>query len=146
MTAENIRHVGIVTNNLKRSLRFYKDILKFKTVKKMNESGSALSKIFALNGTEVTTVKMKPKDGGSMVELLYFKNPKTKKKIGNVKLNYLGLTHYAMTVKNIDKLYIKLKSEGVNFLHKPLLSEDKKVKLAFCKSPDNVLIEMVQVL
>jgi hypothetical protein len=25
-------------------------------------------------------VKMKPKDGGSMVELLYFKNPKTKKK------------------------------------------------------------------
>ncbi len=51
-----------------------------------------------------------------------------------------------MTVKNIDKLYIKLKSKGVNFLHKPLLSEDKKVKLAFCKSPDNVLIEMVQVL
>ena len=80
MTAKNIRHVGIVTKNLKKSLRFYKDILKFKTVKKMNESGSALSKIFALNDTEVITVKMKPKDGGSMVELLYFKNPKTKKK------------------------------------------------------------------
>ena len=36
----------------------------------MNESGSALSKIFALNDTEVITVKMKPKDGG--VWLSYF--------------------------------------------------------------------------
>ena len=146
MTTENIRHVGIVTKNLKKSLRFYKDILKFKTVKKMDESGIALSKIFALNGTKVTTIKMKPRDGGCMVELLYFKKPKSKKKIGKIDLNYIGLTHYAMTVNNIDKLYLKLKKEGINFLHKPLLSEDKKVKLAFCKSPDDVLIEMVQVL
>ena len=61
-------------------------------------------------------------------------------------MNYAGLTHYAMTVKNIDKLYLKLKKERIGFLHKPILSKDKKVKLAFCKSPDNVLIEMVQVL
>ena len=51
-----------------------------------------------------------------------------------------------MTVKNIDKLYIKLKSKNINFLHKPLLSEDKKSQTCLCKSPDNVLIEMVQVL
>ena len=51
-----------------------------------------------------------------------------------------------MTVKNIDKLYIKLKKKGVAFLYEPLMSEDKNVKLAFCKSPDGVFIEMVQVL
>ena len=127
MTAQNIRHVGIVTQNLKKSLKFYREILKFKTVKRMNESGIALSKIFALPSTDVITVKMKPRDGGSMVELLYFRNPKSKK-IGQLKLNYVGLTHYAMTVKNIDKLYLKLKKKRVGFLHKPILSEDKKLK------------------
>ena len=146
MTTENIRHVGIVTKDLKKSLKFYKEILKFRTVKKMNESGIALSKIFALKDTEVTTIKMKPREGGCMVELLYFKNPKSKKKIGKLKLNYIGLTHYAMTVKDIDKLYLRLKKERIGFLHKPILSADKKVKIAFCKSPDDVLIEMVQVL
>ena len=86
MTAQNIRHVGIVTQNLRKSLKFYREILKFKTVKRMNESGIALSKIFALPSTDVITVKMKPRDGGSMVELLYFKNPKSKKKNRTIKV------------------------------------------------------------
>tara|TARA_B110000503_G_C6991513_1_gene347559 strand:+ start:395 stop:841 length:447 start_codon:yes stop_codon:yes gene_type:complete len=146
MTTTNLRHVGIVSNNLNRSIKFYKDILGFKIIKKMNESGSNLSKVMGLKNVKVTTVKMKPFDGDTMIELLYWKNPVPKKKINCPKLNYFGLTHYAMTVKNIDKLYIKLKNKGVEFLHEPLMSEDKNVKLAFCKSPDGVFIEMVQVL
>ena len=112
----------------------------------MDETGSNLSKIMGLKDVKVTTVKMKPRNGDSMVELLHWKNPKSKNKIKCPSLNYFGLTHYAMTVKNIDKLYQKLKKKGVKFIHKPLLSEDKNVKLAFCKSPDGVFIEMVEIL
>lgn len=146
MIALNLRHVGIVTNNLNRSIKFYRDILGFKIIKKMNETGSNLSKVMGLKNVEVTTVKMKPPEGDTMVELLYWNNPKSKNKINCLKLNYLGLTHYAMTVKNIDKLYKVLKKKGVKFINEPLMSEDKNVKLAFCKSPDGVYIEMVQML
>lgn len=146
MTALNLRHVGIVTANLNRSIKFYKDILGFKIIKKMDETGSNLSRIMGLKNTRVTTVKMKPENGDTMVELLYWKNPKSKKKINCLKLNYFGLTHYAMTVKNIDKTYKTLSKKGIQFIHEPLMSDDKKVKLAFCKSPDGVFIEMVQML
>lgn len=146
MTTLNLRHVGIVTSNLNRSIKFYRDILGFKIIKKMDETGSNLSKVMGLKNVKVTTVKMKPQQGDSMVELLYWNNPKSKKKINCSKLNYFGLTHYAMTVKNIDKLYNALKKKGVKFINEPLISEDKNVKLAFCKSPDGVFIEMVQML
>ena len=146
MSTENLRHVGIVSKNLSKSIKFYKDILGFKIIKKMDETGSNLSKIMGLKNVKVTTVKMKPRNGDTMVELLYWKNPKSKINIKCASLNYFGLTHYAMTVKNIDKLYQRLKKKGVTFINKPLLSEDKNVKLAFCKSPDGVFIEMVEIL
>ena len=38
MTTLNVRHVGIVTNNLKKSINFYSKILGFKIVKQMNET------------------------------------------------------------------------------------------------------------
>ena len=64
MTAVNVRHVGIVTTNLKESLNFYKKILGFKIVKKMKETDRSLSNIMALKNTKVTTVKMRSKDSG----------------------------------------------------------------------------------
>jgi len=143
MTAVNVRHVGIVTNDLKKSLSFYRKILGFKIVKKMKETHPSLSNIMALKNTRVTTVKMKSKDSG-MIELLSWHNPKSKKKINCKKLNEIGITHFALTVKNLDHLYKKLKKKKIKFLSKPTLSADKKVKLAFCKTYEGVFIEMVQ--
>jgi catechol 2,3-dioxygenase-like lactoylglutathione lyase family enzyme len=143
MTAVNVRHVGIVTTNLKESLNFYKKILGFKIVKKMKETDRSLSNIMALKNTKVTTVKMRSKDSG-MIELLNWHTPKTRKKVNCKNLNEVGLTHFALTVKNLDFLYKKLKKQKIKFLYPPALSADKKVKLAFCKSPEGVFIEMVQ--
>ena len=78
-----------------------------------------------------------------MVELLSWKSPKTKKKVACSKLNLVGLTHFALTVKDLDLLYNKLRKK-IRFLSKPKYSPDKKVKLVFCKSPEGVFIEMVQ--
>ena len=80
MTAINVRHVGIVTTDLKRSLNFYRKVLGFKIVKKMKETHPSLSDIMALKNTKVTTVKMKSKDNG-MIELLSWHSPKSKKKV-----------------------------------------------------------------
>ena len=143
MTAINVRHVGIVTADLKRSLNFYRKVLGFKIVKKMKETHPSLSNIMALKNTKVTTVKMKSKDNG-MIELLSWHSPKSKKKVNCNKLNEIGITHFALTVKNLDYLYKKLKKNKIEFLSEPTLSADKKVKLVFCKSPEGAFIEMVQ--
>ena len=143
MTALNVKHVGIVTTNLKKSLNFYRDVLGFKIIKKMKETHPSLSNIMSLKKTRVTTVKMRSKDN-CMIELLSWHSPKSKKKVVCPKLNYVGLTHFAITVKNLEKLHKDLKKKGINFLSPPTLSADKKVKLAFCKSPEGSFIEMVQ--
>ena len=68
--------MGIVTKNLKSSIKFYKDILGFKIVKKMEETDQDLK--MDLKKVKIT-VKMLSKQNG-MVELLSWKSPKTKKK------------------------------------------------------------------
>ena len=45
MEIRNIRHTGIVVNNLKKSLYFYHDLLGFKVKKRMLEKGKATDKI-----------------------------------------------------------------------------------------------------
>ena len=47
MTALNVRHVGIVTNDLKSQLIFTKD-LGFKNCKQMNETDPSLSNLMSL--------------------------------------------------------------------------------------------------
>ena len=48
MTALNVRHVGIVTNDLKKSINFYSKILGFKIVRQMNETDPSLSNLMSL--------------------------------------------------------------------------------------------------
>ena len=69
MTALNVRHVGIVTNDLKKSINFYSKILGFKIVRQMNETDPSLSNLMSLKKVKVKTVKMISKQNG-MVELL----------------------------------------------------------------------------
>jgi glyoxylase I family protein len=142
MTALNVRHVGIVTNNLKASIIFYRETLGFKIIKKMKETHPSLSNIMNLKKVKVTTVKMRSNDN-CMIELLDWHSPKPKKRVICKNLNEFGLTHFAITVKNLDSIYKKLKNK-IKFLSEPEYSPDKKVKLAFCKSPEGVFIEMVQ--
>jgi glyoxylase I family protein len=142
MTVLNVRHVGIVTLDLKASIKFYTKILGFKIIKKMKETHPSLSLIMNLRKVSVTTVKMKSEDN-CMIELLDWHSPKSNKKVICKKLNYAGLTHFAVTVKNLDALYKKL-NKKIKFYSEPTYSPDKKVKLAFCLSPEGVFIEMVQ--
>ena len=142
MTALNVRHVGEVTKDLNKSLKFNRDVLGFKVVKKMRETDRSLSDLMGLKKVQVTTVKMRSKESG-MLELLSWHSPKSSRKVECGKLNFLGLTHFALTVKNVDYIYKKLKKK-IKFLSAPRFSPDKKVKLVFCKSPEGVFIEMVQ--
>ena len=112
MTALNVRHVGVVTKDLNKSLKFYRDVLGFKVVKKMRETDRSLSDLMGLK-VQVTTVKMRSKESG-MLELLSWHSPKSSRKVECGKLNFLGLTHFALTVKNVDYIYKKLKKK-LNF-------------------------------
>tara|TARA_Y100000590_G_C15730779_1_gene1016939 strand:- start:1211 stop:1642 length:432 start_codon:yes stop_codon:yes gene_type:complete len=139
-----IRHTGIVTDNLKKSLLFWEKILKFKIVKSMIETGNLIDKVLGYKNVKVKTIKLKD-SGNNLIELLYFYNsPKIKKKII---LPYTqGYTHISITVKNISQIYKKLKKKKIKFNAKPQVTPDGKFKMTYCRTPEGAYLELVEVL
>lgn len=140
---KNIRHTGIVVDNLEVSLCFYRDLLGFKVAKQMKEQGNYINNVLGLDGVEVTTVKMRAPDGG-MIELLKYHSHS--KKLKPDQIFDIGIRHIAFTVKNLNSEYEKLKAEGVCFSSSPKVSPDGYAKVAFCRAPEGTFVELVEVL
>ena len=143
MIIQNFRHSGIVTKDLKKSLWFYKELLGLKIIKKTKEDKKIMSKILGINDCDLTTIKLGI-GKQIIIELLYFSKINQKK--NKIDIFSLGLTHISLTVKDVKKLYYKLTKNKIKFISTPTLSLDKKVKLCFCKTPENIFLELVEIL
>lgn len=137
-----IRHTGLVTNNLKKSLFFWNKILKFKVKKRALERGDLIDRIMEYDNVKVETIKLSD-TSGMILELLSFKNaPKKRKNL--IKPYSNGFTHISLTVKNINKIYKKLKNIHIKFNSEPKKSEDGKVMMTYCKTPEGAYLELVE--
>ena len=141
---KGIRHVGIVVKDLGKALYFYRDLLGFKEIKKMDEKGSYIDLILGIKNIEVITVKLKA-DDNNLIELLCFSSG-TGKTSTVSNLNDTGFSHVSCTVENIADEYDRLKKAGVNFISIPQISPDRSAKVAFCQDPEGNFIELVEVL
>jgi catechol 2,3-dioxygenase-like lactoylglutathione lyase family enzyme len=139
----NIRHTGIVVDDLEASLNFYRDILGFQIVKQMEESGAYIDNMLSLDQVRVTTVKMAAPDG-QMIELLKFHTHLNEQKPRDI--NNVGITHIAFEIDDLSDEYNRLKDEGIPFNSPPQLSLDGCAKVAFCRAPEGTFIELVEVL
>jgi catechol 2,3-dioxygenase-like lactoylglutathione lyase family enzyme len=139
-----VRHVGITITDLEKSIWFYEEILGFKTVKEMDESGDHIDKFSGLDSVDVRTVKMKGSDG-SMIELLHYRShPEVNTSNLKEKINKIGCSHFALTVPDLGQLYDKLIDNSCFVMCEPQPSPDGKVMLTFCRDPDGSLIELVE--
>ena len=138
----NIRHVGIVVSNLENSIAFYKDLLGFEIVSRKDEPSLFIDKILRLSNTKLTTIKMRPHNG-QMLELLNFHSHQCHD-INLKTLIDVGITHFAVTVKNIEDTYNKLINNGIAFIHPPEKSPNGRAIVAFCTDPEGNYIEFVE--
>jgi catechol 2,3-dioxygenase-like lactoylglutathione lyase family enzyme len=138
---KNIRHTGIVVNDLNASLHFYQDMLGFKVVKQMEESGRYIDNILALSNVKVTTVKMASPDG-QLIELLYYSSHVKEQKTREI--CDIGISHIALTVDDLNSYHNKLKNQGVQFNCPPQLSPDGYAKVTFCRAPEGTFVELVE--
>ncbi|MCK4308080.1 VOC family protein [candidate division WOR-3 bacterium] len=139
-----IRHTGIVVSNMEWSLEFYRDLLGLKVVKDFKEEGEYIDKISGLSGVKLWMIKLVA-DDGTMVELLkYMSHPQEAPY--NAQICNIGCSHVAFTVEDVDKEYTRLSEKGIRFNSPPVVSPDGYAKVAFCRDPDGVFIELVEVL
>lgn len=139
-----MRHIGIVVEDINRSLFFYRDLLGLKIKKDIVEEGAYIDTVLGIEKAKVRTVKLSA-GNGSLIELLCYSFPVSKG--GNKKkISDLGCAHAAFTVADIDMEYRRLSAKGVVFNNPPHESPDGYAKVAFCRDPDGTFIELVEIL
>ena len=139
----NYRHTGLVVKNLKRSRKFYCQLLNFKVIQNIIEEGDYFNKLINEKKLRAKVIKARLQDN-VVLELLEFINAK-KKSIKKPRRYYpVGTMHLCFTVKNIEQVYKKLKRNKVKFLSPPLASDYDNIKTCFCYDPDFNLVQFVE--
>ena len=131
---KSIDHIGIITNNLQRSVEFYTDVLGFSISAKIEMDDVGLSAIFI-------------EKNDSRIELMGYKGAIPKRSEGiEIKLggNTIPINdHITFSVDDIEATVIDLKEKGVKFYLEPVQLEGG-MKIASFKDPDGMLIELVE--
>ncbi len=139
-----IRHTGIVVADLKAALHFWCDLLGFRMARRMDESGPYIDALMKLDGVKVTIVKLAAPDG-NLIELLNFQshpdNP-----VWEGKPHSTGLTHIALTVTDLEDVWHRLSRAGIIFNAPPQTSPDGCAKVTYCRGPEGLLLELVEIL
>jgi len=144
MTIKAIRHTGIVVSDMKRSLRFYRDLLGMEVWADFKDDSEIIQTITEVPGANIWMIKLKAADGVSIELLQYLSHPQDVPK--PVKAYDVGCNHIALQVDDLDTLYEKLAAEGIRFHAPPTVSSDGGAKLTYCRDPEGVIVELVEIL
>jgi catechol 2,3-dioxygenase-like lactoylglutathione lyase family enzyme len=138
----NIRHTGLVVQDLEASLHFWCDVMGFSVSRRMDEVGPHIDAIMEIEGVEVTTVKLAAPDGNLLELLKFTSHPDKPAWTGGPTTT--GLTHMAFTVNDLNATCAKLKEHGVRMHCDIQTSPDGMAKLVYCTGPEGLILELVE--
>lgn len=133
---------------MEKSLELYRDIFGLEVVWNEIEESSFIDRLLGMSNVKVHTVKLKD-EKGAMIELLHFLSHPDANYLDNKTkmVTKIGCSHIAITVEDIESMYLKLINFGMTFINKPERHPDINVPatVAYCRDHDGTLIEIVEV-
>lgn len=138
----NKRHTGLVVRDLKRSIQFY-EALGLKVWRREEESGSFIDTVVGISGVRIEWAKMKCPDE-TIVELLQYHSHPDAQPIVDARSNQLGYSHIAFTVESVEQTCEEIGGLGGSVVNPPTLAPSGLVKVAYCRDPDGILMEVVE--
>lgn len=137
------RHTGIIVKDMSSSVKFYRDILGMEVIQDFVDATDYINEITGLNGCSAHFIKLKSEDG-TVLELLEYPTHKTAPLA--VSIINVGICHIALRVHSAESAYHHLVSNNVEVISPPVLSSEGIAKVFFCKDPDGIRVEMVEML
>ena len=133
---KTIDHIGIMTNDLQQSVKFYTDVLGFSVSRKIEMAEAGLSAVFV------------EKDG-STIELMKYlgKNVPNRSEGAELKIGGSSIPindHISFSVDDIESTVSEFKEKGIIFDLDPIQLEGG-MKLASFKDPNGVQIELIEI-
>lgn len=110
----------------------------------MEESGPHIDAMMGLKDVRVTTAKLAAPDGNLLELLQFHSHPDKSEWVG--KPYSTGLTHIALTVRDLNETVRRLKQNGSSFPSSPQFSPDGMVKVIYATGPEGILLELVEVI
>lgn len=139
-----IHHTAISSGDIERSLSFYRDLLGFEEVFKLNwDVGTeVLDNITGLKDSSARVVMLKA--GNACVELFEYATPTPERAAGRRPVCDHGITHLCLQVSDIDGEYERLKAGGMEF-HCPPQSVGEAIRATYGRDPDGNVVELLEV-
>jgi catechol 2,3-dioxygenase-like lactoylglutathione lyase family enzyme len=139
------RHVGVVVASLQESLNIYQNFLglELKAFVERN-AGPHVDNMVGVKDTALKVAIMRCEDNNRIELIEYLNHPGVKR--SPVLSNDIGASHFALTVEDIDLLYVKSKDFPVKWVSPPATMPDGGVRMAYAILNDECIVELVQVL
>lgn len=141
MNAE-LRHVGIVVQNLETCERFWTVGLGCVVASRADEDPTFISTLLNVDSPRLTTVKMLLPRGG-MIELLHFSSHSDARSWPGT-VTQTGPTHIAVTTSDLTESLRTLVGAGARITGGPGRSPDGRARVAFCEGPEGLILEIVE--
>ncbi len=140
-----IHHTAISSSDIERSLHFYRDLLGFEEMFKLNwEVGDkTLDDITGLTDSSARVVMLKA--ANACVELFEYATPAPKPADDRRPVCDHGITHLCLQVSDIEGEYNRLKAAGMVF-HCPPQSVGDSLRVTYGRDPDGNVVELLEVI
>lgn len=138
-----IHHTAISTSDIERSARFYRDLLGFEEVFKLNwdVGNEQLDNITGLRDSSAKIIMLKC--GNACVELFQYATPEPKAGDPRRPVCDHGITHLCLQVTDIDTEYARLAAAGMVF-HCPPQPVGSTIRATYGRDPDGNVVELLE--
>ena len=140
MNTHQLTHIGICVSELERSVQFYRDVLGFEEVSRLQMQGAITERLLDIAGGELQAVYLKL--GGTVIELLYY--PAAGHIAVPRRMSRLGLSHISLTVADPDAVAQAIAHSGGTILEQTRFAHEGVTRALFVTDPDGMRIELVR--
>lgn len=146
MVTNGVSHIAVGVRDMDASLRFYRDLLGFEVVR---------DEVQSTQGTVLPALYQEPHDQRRVATLYWKKGPReaflvlsqhSDKPVSGapIKLDQIGIHHYAFWVENLPQVYEELKAKGADFVVPPTVTKTKdgNFNSTFLRDPDGILVQL----
>lgn len=137
-----IHHTALSTRDADRLVRFYREAFGFEVEFDFpwDEANEAFKKSHAVRESAGRVVMIA--NGASRLEIFEYAKPAPRPDIAGRANADLGIAHFAIEVREIEKEYARLAAAGMQF-QSELVTQTPTIKMAYGRDPDGNLIELI---
>lgn len=146
MLLKSCHHHGFTVSSIDASLRFYRDMLGLELIRVSERKDlPSYNHILGYDNVKLNVALLSHPVNGFLLELFEYMNPpSTKRELANY---YVGSSHIAFEVEDIDAVYKKLLSAGYSSINDPvdvIRGGHRVARCIYALDPDGISVELFQ--